>query len=161
MIGCYVPPLFQTLWEPSVNRKVLRALTLVVTTQNNPELDPLAVLHLDNQLYMQSEWYETEIQKMLQPGLVHLLLECYTLFTIFFFCHAPFHCVYPHLFKPPFGSYFDESNCLLIVWEVCSRSHDIVSHICHMASYCLNSEKLFPISDDPYCNPERWFKPGT
>ena len=25
-------------------------------------------------------------------------------------------CGYPHLFDPPFGSYVNESNCLLLVW---------------------------------------------
>ena len=40
--------LFSTLREPSVNRKDLRALTLVGPTSHNLELDPLAVLHLDN-----------------------------------------------------------------------------------------------------------------
>ena len=43
--------LFQTLWEPSVNRKDLQALTLVRPTRNNLVLDPLAVLNLDNRLY--------------------------------------------------------------------------------------------------------------
>ena len=38
------------LWETSVNRKDLRALTLVGPTWDNPLLDPLAVLHLDNRL---------------------------------------------------------------------------------------------------------------
>ena len=37
-----------TLREPSVNRKDLRALTLVGPTRYNPILDPLAVLHLIN-----------------------------------------------------------------------------------------------------------------
>ena len=32
-----------------MNRKDLRALTLVGPTRNNPVLDPLAELHLDNQ----------------------------------------------------------------------------------------------------------------
>ena len=36
-----------------------------------------------------------------------------------------------------------------------------VSDNCHPASYYLNSEKLFLISDDQYCNPERGFKLGT
>ena len=40
--------LFQTLSEPSVKRKSLRALTLVGPTWNNQLLDPLAALHLDN-----------------------------------------------------------------------------------------------------------------
>ena len=35
-----------------MNRKDLQALTLVGPTRNNPVLDPLAVLHLDNQLFM-------------------------------------------------------------------------------------------------------------
>ena len=43
--------LFQTLREPPVNRKDLRALTLVGPTRDNPLLDPLAALHLDNRLY--------------------------------------------------------------------------------------------------------------
>ena len=44
--------LFSTLREPSVNRKDLRALTLVGPTRDNPVLDPLVVIHLDNQLYI-------------------------------------------------------------------------------------------------------------
>ena len=36
----------------SVNRKDLGASTLVVLSQENPVLDPLAVQHLDNGLYM-------------------------------------------------------------------------------------------------------------
>ena len=40
--------LFQTLREPTVNRKDLQALTLVGPTRNNPVLDPLAELSLDN-----------------------------------------------------------------------------------------------------------------
>ena len=43
--------LFQTLREPSENRKDLQALTLAGPTRNNPALDPLAVLHLDNGLF--------------------------------------------------------------------------------------------------------------
>ena len=35
-----------------VNQKVLRALALVGPTWDNPVLDPLAVLHLDNRLYL-------------------------------------------------------------------------------------------------------------
>ena len=42
--------LFQNLREHTVNIKDLRALTLVGPTPNNPKLDPLAVLHHDNQL---------------------------------------------------------------------------------------------------------------
>ena len=37
----------------------------------------------------------------------------------------------------------------------------IVSDTCHLASCCLNSEKLFPTSDDQYCNPKREFEPGS
>ena len=44
--------LFQTLKEPIVNRKDLRALTLVGPTRSNLVLDPLAKLHLDNPLFM-------------------------------------------------------------------------------------------------------------
>ena len=40
--------LFSTLREPSVDRKDLRVLTLVGPPRDNPELDPLAVIHLDN-----------------------------------------------------------------------------------------------------------------
>ena len=47
--------LYQTLWELSVNRKDLQALTLLGPTQNNPVLDPLAVLHHDNQLYISTQ----------------------------------------------------------------------------------------------------------
>ena len=35
-----------------MNRKDLCVLTLVGPPRDNPELDPLAVLHLDNRLYM-------------------------------------------------------------------------------------------------------------
>ena len=42
--------LFLTLREPSVKRKDLQALTLVGPSQHNPDSDPLAVLHLDDQL---------------------------------------------------------------------------------------------------------------
>ena len=35
-----------------MNKKDLQALTLVGPPRDNPELDPLAVLHLDNWLYM-------------------------------------------------------------------------------------------------------------
>ena len=38
-----------------MNRKDLRALTLVGPTRNNPELDLLAVLHLINRLCMMAE----------------------------------------------------------------------------------------------------------
>ena len=44
--------LFSTLSGPSVNIKYLQALTLAGLTQNNPVVDPLAVLHLDNWLYI-------------------------------------------------------------------------------------------------------------
>ena len=40
--------MWQILREPSVNRKDLSALTLVGLTWDNPVLDPLALLHLDN-----------------------------------------------------------------------------------------------------------------
>ena len=40
--------LFSTLREPSVNRKDLQDLTLVEPPRDYPELDPLAMLHLDN-----------------------------------------------------------------------------------------------------------------
>ena len=43
---------FSTLRGPSVNRKDLQALTLMGPTRNNLVLDPLAVPHLDNRLYM-------------------------------------------------------------------------------------------------------------
>ena len=47
--------LFQTLWEPMLNKKEFQALTLVGPTWNNPVLDPLAVLHFDNQLYIKKQ----------------------------------------------------------------------------------------------------------
>ena len=43
---------FSTLRKLSVNRKYLQALTLVGLPRGNPQPDPLAVLHLDNQLYI-------------------------------------------------------------------------------------------------------------
>ena len=39
-------------WEPSGNKKDLQASTLVGLMRENPVLKPLAVLHLDNQLYI-------------------------------------------------------------------------------------------------------------
>ena len=39
-----------TLREPLVNRKDLRAVTLVGPPRDNQEPDPLAAIHLDNQL---------------------------------------------------------------------------------------------------------------
>ena len=42
--------LYSTLREPSVNRKDLQALRLEGPLRDNPELDPLAELHLDNWL---------------------------------------------------------------------------------------------------------------
>ena len=41
-----------TFREPSVNKKDLQALTIVGLKQNNPVLDPLVVLHLDNPLHI-------------------------------------------------------------------------------------------------------------
>ena len=43
-----------TLREPSVNRKDSWALTLVGPRKDNPEPDPLAVLHLDNWINVKS-----------------------------------------------------------------------------------------------------------
>ena len=45
--------LFQTLREPPVKSKDLQALNLVGPTRDNLVLDPLDVLHLDIQLYIQ------------------------------------------------------------------------------------------------------------
>ena len=44
--------LFSTLRELAVNRKDLRALTLMGPPRDNPEINPLPVLPLDSQLYM-------------------------------------------------------------------------------------------------------------
>ena len=44
--------LIPTSGESSGNRKDLEALTLSGPTRDNPVLDPLAVLHLDNRLYL-------------------------------------------------------------------------------------------------------------
>ena len=38
---------------------------------------------------------------------------------------------------------------------------DIVSDTCHPAPCYLNSNKVFLLLSDRYCNPEWWFKPGT
>ena len=55
--------------ELSVNRKDLRALTLVGPTRNNRILDPLAVLHLDNRLYiMNSNLKKSFIKNMPVDG---------------------------------------------------------------------------------------------
>ena len=48
----FLMQLFFTLREPSVRRKDLRALILVVLPRDNPELHPLAVPPLDNRLYI-------------------------------------------------------------------------------------------------------------
>ena len=52
LVTAYTKRLFSTLRELSVNRKDLLALTLVGPPRDNPELDPLAVLHLNNPLYI-------------------------------------------------------------------------------------------------------------
>ena len=44
--------LFSNLRKPSVNRKDLRALTLVGPPRDMPELDPLGVVHLDKWLFI-------------------------------------------------------------------------------------------------------------
>ena len=44
------------------NRKDLQALTLVGPTRENPVLDPLAVLHLDNWLCMKNSRIFTVVQ---------------------------------------------------------------------------------------------------
>ena len=36
---------------------------------------------------------------------------------------SPLSCEYPQLFNPPFGSYFGESDCLLLIWGACSHGH--------------------------------------
>ena len=48
--------IFNTREFHSVNRKGLRAFTLVGLPRANQELYPLAVLHLDNQLHMLLQW---------------------------------------------------------------------------------------------------------
>ena len=50
MVTDYPSALFSTLREPTVNRVGLRASALVGLTRENPELDPLAALQLDNGL---------------------------------------------------------------------------------------------------------------
>ena len=46
--------LVSTSGEPSVNRKYLQALALAGPTMKNPVPDPLAVLHLDNNVHRAS-----------------------------------------------------------------------------------------------------------
>ena len=41
-------------WELLSEHKLLKALTLVGPTRENLKLDPFAVLHLDNQLYIKA-----------------------------------------------------------------------------------------------------------
>ena len=70
--------LFLTLREPSVKRKDLRALTLAGPLRVNTKLDPLAVLHLDNRLYM-FRWgmlgmfITLHTHLNLHPHIIHLL----------------------------------------------------------------------------------------
>ena len=45
-----------TTRELSLNREDLGASTLVGLNRENPQLDPLAVLHLDIRLYVTCEW---------------------------------------------------------------------------------------------------------
>ena len=40
-----------------------------------------------------------------------------------FFMPPSLSCGYPRLFDPPFGSFFDESNCLLLLWGAFSRGN--------------------------------------
>ena len=54
--------------------------------------------------------------------IVRVDLECcWEHFLFFLLFHLS--CWYPLFFDPPFGSYFDESKCLLLIWGACSRSH--------------------------------------
>ena len=46
------PTLFQTLMELLVNRKDLRAFTLMEPTRDNPITDPLTITHHNNQLFI-------------------------------------------------------------------------------------------------------------
>ena len=65
--------LYSIFRGPSLNRKDLRALTLVGPTRDNPVLDPLAVLHLYNQLFINGPlpgWNQCEQMALLNCGIV-------------------------------------------------------------------------------------------
>ena len=42
---------------------------------------------------------------------------------VFLILPSSLSCGYPCLFNPPFRSYFNESDCLLLVWEAVSHGH--------------------------------------
>ena len=78
--------IFDVIYQPSVLsfqfegtfHEYLRASTLVGLTQENPLLDPLAVLHLDNRLCITTFWGLSSISKVMQVYLVLILLPSAT-----------------------------------------------------------------------------------
>ena len=63
--------------ELSLNRKDLQASTLVGLTQENPALDPLAVLHLDNWLYMYTLSLSGHFSQWVGPFCVQHSFRCH------------------------------------------------------------------------------------
>ena len=53
--------------------------------------------------------------------LVVLLHVAMSLNTRIFLMPFSISCEYPLLFDPPFGSYFNESDCFLLVYRACSH----------------------------------------
>ena len=90
----------------------------------------------------------------------------------FIWLFALFMCGCPFLSTSGIGSYSMRATASYsfegLVAEAIYHSHstifpqfNIVSDNCHPASCNLNSKKLFKVSDDWYCNPERGFEPRT
>ena len=63
---------------------------------------------------------------------IQLILKIRHLDSIFFTLPSSLSWGYPHLYDPPFGSYFEESDCLLIVLEACSRGLLTLSNWYHI-----------------------------
>ena len=83
-----------------MNRKDLRALTLVGPTRNNPVLDPLAELHLDNQQSIYAYVYVgNKILKISKKSKSRIFTEYNSLLAIMtaYFAHIYFSLLYVHL----------------------------------------------------------------
>ena len=55
--------------------------------------------------------------------------------TSFFIIPSSLSWVYPQLFDPPFGSYFDERDCLFLIYFD-SKDKIIISQFCQIGNDC-------------------------
>ena len=71
------------------------------------------------------------------------LQPCLLFYLIFLFDQLPC-CGYPHLSTHWIGVFLDDSNCLLLVWGPCKRSHDL-------ACYCFKQIITLSINIPQVC----------